>query len=73
MCLVGLAFFACLRIWCTAKAEVRLVARLQRILFVAILRHDIAYHDGTPSVTACMHITFILHIILYMSGECLGY
>jgi hypothetical protein len=53
MCLLGLAFFACLRIWCTAKAEVRLVARLQRILFVAILRHDIAYHDGMPC--DCLH------------------
>jgi ABC-type multidrug transport system fused ATPase/permease subunit len=50
----GLAFFTCLRIWCTAKAEVRLVARLQRILFYAILKQDIAYMDsqGTGALTS---------------------
>lgn len=49
LCAAGLAVFTALRIWVTAKAEVRLVARLQRILFVAILRQDIATFDGSSS------------------------
>jgi len=51
---LGLAFFTSLRIWATAKAEVRLVARLQRILFFAILRQDIAFYDaeGTGALTS---------------------
>ncbi len=51
---VGLSFFTCLRIWCTAKAEVRLVARLQRILFFAIMRQDISFYDvqGTGALTS---------------------
>lgn len=51
---LGLAFFTSLRIWTTAKAEVRLVARLQRILFFAILRQDVAFHDaqGTGALTS---------------------
>ena len=48
----GLAAFTALRIWATAKAEVRLVARLQRIVFVAILRQDVATFDG-PFVGVC--------------------
>lgn len=46
LCAAGLAAFTALRIWATAKAEVRLVARLQRIVFVAILRQDVATFDG---------------------------
>lgn len=49
LCAAGLAVFTALRIWATAKAEVRLVARLQRILFAAILRQDIATFDGTST------------------------
>eukprot|EP00953_Heterococcus_sp_UTEX-ZZ885_P036503 18796-Heterococcus_DN1.PRE.8 len=39
------AFFSALRIWCAAKAEVRLMARVQRVLFAAIIRQDISYFD----------------------------
>lgn len=51
---LGLAFFTSLRIWTTAKAEVRLVARLQRILFFAIMRQDVAFYDaqGTGALTS---------------------
>ena len=50
---IGLAFFSSLRIWATAKAEVRLIARLQRILFFAIIRQDIQYFDG-KSIHTCL-------------------
>ncbi|KAG5178077.1 P-loop containing nucleoside triphosphate hydrolase protein [Tribonema minus] len=48
------AFFSMLRIWCTAKAEVRLMARVQRVLFAAIMRQDISYFDkyGTGQLTS---------------------
>jgi ABC-type multidrug transport system fused ATPase/permease subunit len=51
----GLGFFSSLRIWCTAKAEVRLVARLQRILFWAIMRQDVEYFDGKSAIQVLKH------------------
>lgn len=54
ICGCGMAFFSCLRIWCTAKAEVRVIARIQRILFASILKKDIEYFDvnGTGALTS---------------------
>eukprot|EP00930_Biecheleria_cincta_P069809 TRINITY_DN57505_c0_g1_i1.p1 TRINITY_DN57505_c0_g1~~TRINITY_DN57505_c0_g1_i1.p1 ORF type:complete len:822 (-),score=132.96 TRINITY_DN57505_c0_g1_i1:25-2490(-) len=48
------AFFSATRIWNTAKLEVRLVCRVQRILFHCILQQDVSYFDtmGTGQLTS---------------------
>ncbi|CEM12963.1 unnamed protein product [Vitrella brassicaformis CCMP3155] len=48
------SFFSGLRVWCTAKVEVRLVARVQRVLLANLMRKDVQYFDehGTGALTS---------------------
>lgn len=51
------------RVWCTAITEVRLVARIQRALFEAIIRQDMLFFDAKSSGELTSRLTSDVNLL----------